>query len=119
MKLQVQDSPEVREKTPAPVALSSMPDDNNLPATKQDLNELRNELRSDMDQRFGQVDQRFDQLRNDLIEQMRDMQTEVLRAFHAWARPLEIRLRALPQIEERLGLLEERVGALERGPRGN
>jgi hypothetical protein len=50
---------------------------------------------------------------------MRDMQTEVLRAFHAWARPLEIRLRALPQIEERLGLLEERVGALERGPRGN
>jgi hypothetical protein len=67
-----------------------------------------------MNQRFAEVDQRFDKLRDDLTETMRDMQTEVLRAFHGWAAPLEIRLRALPNIEERLGLLEERVSKIER-----
>lgn len=92
------------------------------PAMKQDLDLLRadvdqrfKEFRADVDQRFDQVDQRFDQLQETLIERMRDMQTEVLRAFHSWARPFEIRLRSLPQIEERLGLLEERVSAIERG----
>ncbi len=53
-------------------------------------------------------------LRDDLIEKMRDMQIEVLRAFHGWASPIEIRLRSLPNIEERLGLLEERVSVIER-----
>lgn len=106
------------------------------PATKQDLDLLRTdvdqrlvEFRADVDrrfeqvdrrfeqidQRFDQIDRRFDQLHETLIEQMRDMQTEMLRAFHAWARPFEIRMRVLPQIEERLGLLEARVSAIERG----
>jgi hypothetical protein len=49
-----------------------MPDNNH--ATKQDLAELR-----------AHVDTRFDQV----IEATRDMQTEVLRAFHDWARPVE------------------------------
>jgi hypothetical protein len=70
-----------------------MQENDNRPATKQDLIELRDAL----------------------IEQMRDMQTEVLRAFHAWAAPLEIRMRALPHFDERLGLLEERISRLERG----
>ncbi len=37
-----------------------------------------------------------------LIQKMRDMQTELLRAFSGWARPVEIKLRTLPMIEERL-----------------
>jgi hypothetical protein len=65
-----------------------MPD--STPATKQDILELRDAL----------------------VEQMRDMQTEVLRAFHNWARPTDIKLRSH---EERLALLEERVQSLERG----
>jgi molybdenum-dependent DNA-binding transcriptional regulator ModE len=69
----------------------------NQPVTRA---ELRAELR-DMEER--------------LIEKMRDMQTEVLRAFHDWARPVEIKLRRLPEIDERLGLLEERISRLERG----
>lgn len=69
-----------------------MPEDSR-PATKQDL----------------------DRLEERLIEQMRDMQTEVLRAFHDWARPVEIKLRAIPPLDERLGLIEERVSRLERG----
>ena len=69
-----------------------MPEDSR-PATKQDLNELRDQL----------------------IEKMRDMQTEVLRAFHDWASPVEIKLRAIPPLDQRLDLIEERVSRLERG----
>lgn len=68
-----------------------MPEDSR-PATKQDLNELRDHL----------------------VEKMRDMQTEVLRAFHDWAQPVEIKLRAIPPLDQRLGLIEERVSRLER-----
>ena len=56
----------------------------------------------------------MDQMKDELIEKMRDMQTEVLRAFHSWARPIEIRMRSVDDIQERLGLLEERVSAIER-----
>jgi hypothetical protein len=57
------------------------------PATKQDLNQLREEMR---------------QLGDHLVEQMRDRETEVLRAFHDWASPVEIKLRAIPPIDQRL-----------------
>ena len=70
--------------------------DNNY-ANKHDLQELRTH-----------VDTRFDQV----IEATRDMQTEVLRAFHNWARPAEVKIRSH---EERLTLLEERVSEIERG----
>ena len=80
-----------------------MPEDSR-PATKQDLNELRDELRGEMHQ-----------LGDRLVEQMRDMQTEVLRAFHDWAQPVEIKLRAIPPLDQRLGLIEERLSRLERG----
>jgi hypothetical protein len=51
--------------------------DYNQPATKQDLLDCEDRL----------------------VEKMRDMQTEVLRAFHDWARPIEIKLRAFPAID--------------------
>ena len=65
-------------------------------ATKQDLQDLR-----------AHVDARFDQV----VEATRDMQTEVLRAFHNWARPADIKFRSH---EERLTLLEERINEIER-----
>lgn len=77
--------------------------DDNQPATKQDVLDLKVELKRDL------LD-----LEDRLVEKMRDMQTEVLRAFHDWARPVEIKLRTLPMIDERLGLLEERISRLER-----
>ena len=52
-------------------------------------------------------------LENRLIEKMRDMQTEVIRAIHNWARPVELKLQSLPAIEKRLGLLEERISRIE------
>ncbi|MBZ5634159.1 MAG: hypothetical protein LAO55_13645 [Acidobacteriia bacterium] len=77
-------------------------------ATKQDLQELRTHV----DERLDQVDARF----NQVIETTRDMQTEVLRAFHNWARPAEVKIRSH---EERLTLLEERVSEIERGNKSN
>jgi hypothetical protein len=95
-----------------------MSSEDNRPATKQDLEVLRQDLHGDMDRlRDGMITEMhgsMDHLRDELVEKMRDMQTEVLRAFHDWARPVEIRLRTLPNIEERLGILEERVSAIER-----
>jgi len=81
-----------------------MPNDPNQPSTRQDL--------LDLEERLGG---RMLGLEERLTESMRDMQTEVLRAFHDWARPTELKLRSLPAIEERLGLLEERISRIERG----
>ena len=86
----------------------TMADIGDRPATKRDLDQLRDEINIDFSGKLNQ-------LREDLTEQMRDMQTEVLRAFYDWARPMEIKLKSIPAIEERLGLLEERVSRIERG----
>ena len=56
----------------------------------------------------------MDDSRDQLIKCMRDVQTEIIRAFYDVARPIELKLRAIPAIEERLGLLEERVSRIER-----
>ncbi len=80
--------------------LSSVPE-NNAPATKQDLRELEERLTEAMREREERM-----------TEAMRDMQTEVLRAFHNWARPTDVKLRSH---EERIALLEERVHDIERG----
>jgi hypothetical protein len=51
-------------------------------ATKQDIRELKREL-----------NERMDRMQDNLIEAMRDMQTEVLRAFHNWASPTDVKMR--------------------------
>jgi hypothetical protein len=71
------------------------------PATKQDLQELEARLGQDMHAREDR-----------LVDAMRDMQTEVLRAFHNWARPNDIKMRSH---EERIALLEQRLADIERG----
>jgi hypothetical protein len=53
------------------------------PATRQDLATLENK-----------IENRMTQMQDALTEAMRDMQTEVLRAFHNWARPTDIKLRS-------------------------
>ena len=59
------------------------------------------------------------QLEERLTEKMRDMQTEMLRSFHNWARPSEIKLRSqgatIAGLEERISLLEERLNDADRG----
>jgi ABC-type phosphate transport system auxiliary subunit len=95
--------------------------DDKTPATKQDLVTLRQELKQDTAALRQEITGLRQELKQDMVhmedrvvEQMRDMQTELLRAFHNWASPADVRLRSH---EERLTLLEERVFAIERGDR--
>ena len=96
----------------SPELTPSMANDDDRPATKRDLDRLGSELRGEMGSLRAEMTSDMGHLEERLIEKMRDMQTEILRAFHPWARPVEVRLRSL---DERMGLLEERVGAIERG----
>lgn len=94
------------------------------PATKKDLAELRAEIKAD-------VKGDLDQLKAELFEAMRDMQTEILRGLEAFARGnfarmhmLETRSSSseqqLASTNDRITALEERVLNLEtrRPPRG-
>jgi hypothetical protein len=76
--------------------------------TKKDLADLRAELKQDM----AEAEER---IVDKLTEAIRDSQTEVLRAFYNWARPIEIRLNRTDEIATRLSWIEERIAALERG----
>lgn len=69
------------------------------PATKQDLADA------------------VQQVTDKLTEAIRDSQTEVLRAFYDWSRPVDARLRNADELVQRMGWLEERISNLERGKR--
>jgi len=88
-------------------------------ASKQDLAELRQEMKQDMAElrvEFKQDMAEFEvRIVDKLTEAIRDSQTEVLRAFYNWARPIEIRLNRTDEIATRLSWIEERIAALERG----
>jgi hypothetical protein len=84
-------------------------------ASKQDLAELRQEMKQDMAELRVEIKQDMAELGDKLTEAIRDSQTEVLRAFYNWARPIEIRLNRTDEIATRLSWIEERIAALERG----
>ena len=95
-------------------------------ASKQDVAELRRELKEDVAELRREVKEDIAELRREfkqdlaeytdkLTETIRDAQTEMLRAFHNWARPVELRLNRTDDLSTRLGWIEERLAALERG----
>jgi hypothetical protein len=88
-------------------------------ASKQDLAELRQDMKQDMAQLRAEFKQEMgefeERIVDKLTEAIRDSQTEVLRAFYNWARPIEIRLNRTDEIATRLSWIEERIAALERG----
>ena len=77
-------------------------------ASKQDLAEAEQR----MNDKLAETEQR---IIDKLTETIRDAQTEVLRAFYNWARPVEIRLNRVDEVATRLTWVEERLAALERG----
>jgi len=99
---------------------------NNEPATKQDLLDLKASAKQDLIQTEERLialirdvsDRQIvsqNELEEHLTEKMRDMQTEVIRAFHGWGRTTDLKLRRISEFDERLGILEERISAIERG----
>lgn len=77
-------------------------------ATKQDLAHLQQVMTAQLQQGMADMESR-------LTEAIRDAQTEALRAFYNWARPVELRLNRTDEVAQRLSWIEERIAALERG----
>lgn len=88
------------------------------PATKADLEELREELRADLKENVAMLRSEFQHGFDDLKETLRDTQTELLKAFYSFATTNQQRLTQLEGNEAavvaRLGTLEARVTDLER-----
>ena len=80
------------------------------------------ELRADIDARFGElraeIDVRFNEERIERRAEIEKTETNLLRAFHNWARPMEIRVREsdtkVAGFDLRLAFIEERDSELER-----
>jgi hypothetical protein len=101
------------------------------PATKQDLLDLRSELKGDISGLRTVLKQDISDLRSELkgdisglrdelVEAIRDSQTEVLRAIYGYTQSIQVRLgeqdEAKAALSRRMAILEERVLALELRP---
>ena len=85
--------------------------------TKQDLGQLRSDTKQDLERLRSDTQQYLVELGDRLTETIRDSQTEVLRAFYDWSRPVEARLNRVDELAQRMSWLEQRIGELERGKR--
>ena len=88
---------------------------NSEPATKQDLADAVQQVSQNLADAVRQIDGKISENNDKLTEAIRDSQTEVLRAFYDWSRPVDARLRHADELVQRMGWLEERVANLERG----
>lgn len=77
--------------------------------------ELKQALEA-MEGRIGaRIEEKMSAMEGRLVERIHDSETKLLTGFYNWARPVDIRInKQLPAIDERLGLLEQRIFALER-----
>ncbi len=82
---------------------------------KRDLTEAVQQNKRDLAEAVQQNKHDLAEATDKLTEAIRDSQTEVLRAFYNWARPIEVRLNRTDEIATRLSWIEERIAALERG----
>ena len=82
-------------------------EDPNAPATKGDLINLKDVLTGNMQQ-----------LEDRLTETMRDVQTEMLKAFYSYAQGNDLRLKQAEtidnQLRERMSIFESRLTEIER-----
>jgi chorismate synthase len=90
--------------------------------TKQDLQNVVEELKKYIDQRSEDlqkyIDHRSEDLQKHIDQRSEKVETNLLSAFHGWARSMEIRVRnsgsMVTGFDERLALAEERISELER-----
>lgn len=89
---------------------------------KQGMTELRQDLTASMDERFTAADGRLAAMEERLIEQMRDMQTELLRGFGPWQEGIQTRMAELElaartgegAIKKRMEIVERRLMEIEK-----
>jgi hypothetical protein len=77
-------------------------------ATKQDLAEAVRQVTEKFSRNLAENTEK-------LTEAIRDSQTELLRGFCEWARPVDVRLRHADELVQRMGWLEDRISRIERG----
>lgn len=82
---------------------------------RQYLVEMEERLSTRFDGRVEGLEERFNKRLDERIEKA---ETNLLTAFHGWARAMEIRVRGVSSVaagfDERLALAEERISDLER-----
>jgi hypothetical protein len=71
-----------------------------------------------IDEKFMAMDEKFTAMEQRSLDNLRDMETKLLTAFHGWGRPMEVRVNGMTSVvmgfDERLALVEQRVSELER-----
>jgi hypothetical protein len=76
------------------------------------------DLKQYLDDNFARIDERFGEMEKHLEERIEQTETKLLKAFHGWARPMEVRVHGVATMvlgfEERLALAEQRISELER-----
>ena len=92
-------------------------DDQNAPATKGDIHQVRDEIHQVRDE-VHQVRDEMHQVRDELVETMRDVQTEMLKAFYSYAQSADLRMKDSETmthgVRERLAVVESRITEIER-----
>ena len=98
-----------------------MTDDENAPATKRDLALVTKDL-AVVTKGLAALESRLDVRMDSLSEQMRDMQTELLKAFLPWQEQVRMQFRELEvntgnsvtTVKERMNILERRLWEIEK-----
>jgi hypothetical protein len=62
-----------------------------------------------------ELKQALDTMEARILERIHDVETHLLRGFEGWSNAINLRLKAIPLIDERVAQLERRVTELEFG----
>ena len=98
-----------------------MAENENAPATKKDVAVVAKDVAA-VKKDLAALETRLDVRMDSLSEQMRDMQTELLKAFLPWQRDVRIQFRELEvntgnsvqAIKERMDILQHRLQEIEK-----
>ncbi len=98
--------------------------DNESPATKQDIAQLREATKQDIaqlgEQLRGEMGERETRITDHMTELARDIETRLLTAFHGYGKGVSNRLHDYEiskcTLEDRVAILEDRILNIETGP---
>ena len=62
----------------------------------------------------AEIKKALEDMEGRILEQLREVETSLLSAFHGWSMTMELRLKSLPATEQRLSVVEDRLSAVER-----
>ena len=63
---------------------------------------------------FEAIELRIDTTEQRILQRIETVETRLLSAFHGWSTTMELRIKGLPVIDQRLAVIEDRVSTLER-----